>query len=408
MDWILENERFSLYLLAGYLIVLSVAWLLMVINISLWGKKWLVSQTPPPDKGPLLSVCVPARNEAENIGQCVEAVLKSDWPNLELIVVDDRSDDDTARRAQEAAQGDPRFRLIEGSEPLVGWAGKPWTCARAARESKGHWLLFIDADVQLHSGAATAAITTAEQRSLDVLSFFGHWTLVGFWERCLIPAVGWFIRGAVNFDEVNSPSKEVAFANGQFILMRRSAYVELAGHEVVRDEVLEDVRLAQAFKRVGYRTEMRPAPWSFSVRLYRSLGEIINGYTKNLYEGMERNPIVGFSAILFISFGSVFPFVGALMGGVLLLMGISFIPLWAVLWLVIICFLQLLFRYRIELYDGHSGIFALTHPFANVLLVFILIRSTLGVRVQWKGRTFVDGKASSKVGSSSRSGSGSS
>ena len=388
-----SNELFSLYLLAGYLIVLSVAWLLMLINISSWGKKWFVSQVDPPEKGPLLSICVPARNEAENIGQCVSAVLKSDWPNLELIVVDDRSTDDTGRIAREAAQDDERFRLIEGSEPTLGWAGKPWTCARAARESKGHWLLFIDADVRLHAGAATAAIKTAQDRSLDVLSFFGCWTLVGFWERCLIPAVGWFIRGSVNFDEVNSPAKEAAFANGQFILMRRAAYVELEGHAVVRDEVLEDVRLAQAFKRVGYRVEMRPAPWSFSVRLYRSLGEIINGYTKNLYEGMDRNPIVGFSAILFISFGALFPFFGAMFGCVLHLMDMNFIPIWAVLWLMVICSLQILFRYRIERYDGHSGIYALTHPFANVLLVLILIRSTLGVRVQWKGRTFIDGKA---------------
>ena len=396
MSALLENEILSFYLLLGYLLVVTFAWLLMVINISSWGKKWFVPQREPPDKGPLLSVCVPARNEAENIAQCVTSVLESDWPNLELIVVDDRSEDNTGEVASSAAQNDARFRLVEGSEPVVGWAGKPWTCARAARESKGHWLLFIDADVRLHKGAATAAIETAEQRQLDLLSLFGKWTRVGFWERCLIPAVGWFIRGAVNFDEVNSPSKETAFANGQFILIRRSAYMETEGHAVVRDQVLEDVRLAQAFKRAGYRTEIRPASWSFSVRLYRSLSEIINGYTKNLYEGMDRNPIVGFSAILFIGFGAIFPFIGALVGSFGLLLEAEMLPLWSVLWLWSICGLQVAFRYRIERYDGHSGLFALTHPFANILLVLILLRSTLGVRVKWKGRTFIDGKASTE------------
>ena len=388
------NAFLSSVFLTGYLVILSFSWVLMIIGIRSWGRDWMVH--PPeriPEEGELLSICIPARNEEQNIGACVQAALQSTWPNLEVVVVNDRSSDATAEKALEAAAGDSRLRIISGEEPAIGWAGKPWTCARAAKESKGNWLLFVDADVRLHRDAGAAAVLLAKERALDLLSFFGQWSRHSFWEHCLIPAVGWFIRGSVNFDDVNHPAKADAFANGQFILMRRSCYFEMEGHAAVRDQVLEDVRLAQVVKRAGYRAELRPAPWSFAVRLYSSLGEIINGYTKNLYEGMNRNFLVGVAAVLFILFGSIFPFVGFIGGVLSVLGGWTLLSPLMVLWFFVVCVLQIWFRYSIERFDGHSGWYALTHPIANLLLVVILLRSTFGVRVQWKGRSFVDGKA---------------
>ena len=146
-------------------------------------------------------------------------------------------------------------------------------------------------------------------------------------------------------------------------------------------------------KRAGYRAEIRPASWSFSVRLYQSCSEIINGYTKNLYEGMDRNPVVGIAAVLFILIGAIIPVVGLLVGVVGIGGGLFSIPPWILIWLLVICLFQVLFRYRIERYDDRSGAQAWFHPLANLLLVWILLRSTFGVRVQWKGRTFIDGKA---------------
>ena len=367
------NEQLSIVLMGGYLSVLLLSWSLMAFGIKKWGKGWQVERPlNMPEKGALLSICIPARNEEKNIGQCVRAALNSRWPNIEVVVVDDRSEDQTSARAKDAADGDARFHLIQGEEPSVGWAGKPWTCARAAKESRGSWLLFIDADVCLDPDAGAAAVMIAEERSLDLLSFFGKWTLLSFWESCLIPAVGWFIRGSINFDHVNHPAKADGFANGQFILMRRSSYMEMEGHSAVRDQVLEDVRLAQVVKRAGYRAEMRPASWSFSVRLYTSFGEIVQGYTKNLYEGMNRNPIVGVAAVLFIVFGSIIPFVGFAGGLVSLYWGWTLLAPWMVLCLGIVSCLQLIFRLSIERLDQRTGWYALTHPIANIILVFII------------------------------------
>ena len=387
----------NLLLMGGYLSLMSLMWLGLWWGVPRWAAGWRLARPegPPPASGPRVSLCVPARDEALNIGPCVRAALASRWAELELVVVDDRSTDGTGAAALAAAEGDPRLRVVQGTERPAGWAGKAWACARAAGEAQGDWLLFIDADVRIDPDAVHALVDQAERDSLDLLSVFGRWRLDGFWERALIPTVGWFIRGAVDLDRVNAPQEPTAFANGQMILARRSAYEAVGGHGAIRAEILDDVRLAELMKRRGRRAGMRAAPWAFEVRLYRSLGEIINGYTKNLYEGMGRRAVIGIGAVLFVMVGTLFPYALAL-GGAFARVVLGWgAPAWGwIAWATLICVVQVAFRARIERFDGRSPRIAWVHPVANLLLVWILLRSVFGVRVQWKGREFVDGKAS--------------
>ena len=170
-----ENEQFSIVLLSGYLLVLTFSWLMMILGVRSWGRKWMIQKPEDvPDQGALLSICIPARNEEENIASCVESALQSTWPNLEVVVVDDRSTDQTSQRAIAAANGDSRFVLIQGEEPALGWAGKPWTCSRAAKEAKGSWLLFVDADVRLHPDAADCLSAHPHPHSGLSLALWGH------------------------------------------------------------------------------------------------------------------------------------------------------------------------------------------------------------------------------------------
>jgi glycosyltransferase involved in cell wall biosynthesis len=310
-----------------------------------------------------------------------------------VIVVDDRSGDGTGELAREAGRGDPRLRVVEGTEPPVGWSGKAWALTRAAGESNGSVLLFLDADVCIHPDAVRILVQEASRGELALLSAFGSWKLESFWERALIPAVGWLIRGAVDFRRVNEPGRPEAFANGQLIMVDRLAYDEIGGHEIVKSEVLDDVRLAEAFKRRGYAIGLRAAEWAFDVRLYRSLSEIIGGYSKNLYEGMGRRPGIGVGAILFILVGTLFPF-GLLLLSIItqLVLGWNLPPVSWISWIALICALQFLFRWRLDRRDGRSGRDAWTHPLANMVLVWILLRSVFGVEAKWKGRRFVDGR----------------
>jgi len=391
---------FSDVLVGAYLGLLSLMWLALAWGVPGYGRKWRL--LPPSEGGAdheprptRVSICIPARNEAKNIGSCLQAVLASTHPHMEVILVDDRSEDDTAEVAAALAAGDGRIHLISGTEPPKGWSGKAWACARAAGEAQGSLLIFLDADVRVHPEAVATMVREMEIRGLDMASAFGSWELRSFWERALIPTVGWLIRGAVDLDRVNDPSRPEAFANGQLIAIDAARYAAVGGHAAIKDQVLDDVRLAEVAKRRALRLGMFVAPWLFRVRLYRSLGEIVRGYSKNIYEGMGRSPAIGFGAVLFILVGTLIPFI-------LLGIGIHarFVLGWAVpnlvwlCWLTVICGLQFVFRWRVERFDGRSGAAAWTHPLANMLLIFILLRAILGVRSTWKGREFVDGRAS--------------
>lgn len=387
-----EDPALSGVFAAGFLGLLTLVWSALTLGAGRWGREWTL---PASSRSPLpmLSICIPARNEARNIGPCVQAALALEWEGeVELVLVDDRSTDGTAEVAR--AHGDERLRVVEGTEPPEGWAGKCWACMRAAGEARGELLLFIDADVRLAPDTAARAASVLLDRDLQLLSLFGDWTLLSFWEKALVPVVGWFIRGSIDLAAVNDAGRPEAFANGQFILCRREGYDEVGGHTVVKGEVLDDVRLARAFKSRALPIGLYYAPGSFQVRLYANLREIVDGYTKNLYEGMDRRPLLGLGAVLFVGISTLSPFllVAALaLGEGLLGWQIASLGWW--LWLLGVCALVLLFRFRMERADGRTGVYALTHPLGNLLFVVILVRSMLGMEARWKGRRFVDGKA---------------
>lgn len=392
MRW--GEATFSALLLGGYLGLLTLLWAALVAGIGRWHKQHALPEAPA---GPLprLGICVPARDEAHQVGDCVRAALAQDHPDFEVIVVDDGSTDGTGDVARAAGAGDPRLKVVTNAPPPSGWAGKPWACRRAAAESAGAHLLFIDADVVLAPDAARRAAAVLLDRRLALLSLFGTWRLESFWERVAIPVIGWFIRGATDVGAVNTPGRPEAFANGQFILADRACYDALGGHDAVRAEVLEDVRLARAFKQRGHSLGLYAAPALFRVRLYRSLGEILAGYGKNLYEGMDRRPLIALGALLFLFVGSGLPWVlllVALAWPQVLFTGLEHPGFW-VGWILVVCLLPVVFRWQVERADGRSGWLAWTHPLGNLVLGAVLLRALLAVRTRWKGRDFHDGKA---------------
>lgn len=390
-----SNPALTNLLAGGYLGLLTLLWFVLFLGASGWGRRWRLQRRDGGLPVPPLRVCVPARDEELNIGRCVRAVLASEGVELELVVLDDGSTDGTARVANEAAAGDPRFQLLHGVEPPKGWAGKSWALVQAVADAQQPWLLFLDADVELEPLAIHSALAQAKTESLDLLSLFGSWRLESFWERTVVPVVGWFVRGATNLDAVNDPAQSDAFANGQLILARREPYEDMGGHRTVQGEVLEDVRLAEAFKKNARRLQLLHAPWAFRARLYRSLGDIVRGYTKNFYEGMGRRPLVALGLALFTVVGALLPFIiVVVVGAAWFVMGWLLLDAVMLAWCAAVCALILAFRFRQERADGRSGWFALTHPLGNLVLLWIVLRSMLALEVHWKGRSYRDGKAS--------------
>ncbi len=244
----------------------------------------------PAVTGTLVSVIIPARNEADTIETVVRSVLASTYRPLELLVVDDRSTDGTAAIVERLAAEDERVRLVPG-EPLPdGWYGKPWACLQGYRAATGDLLLFTDADTRHEPELLSRAVGALQSRPADLVTVAPHQLCVTFWERVVMPQI-WLLLGLrYHPDRVNRATRERdVIANGQFILVPRDSYEAVGTHEVVRGEVAEDLALAQAFHRAGKRIHFAFAERLMETRMYRSLPELVEGWSKNMYLGGRRS-----------------------------------------------------------------------------------------------------------------------
>jgi len=260
----------------------------------------------PPLVAPEVSIIVPARNEARQIEQCVRSLLAQDYPHVEVIVVDDRSDDDTAAIVERVATEDSRLHVLRG-EPLPdGWVGKPWALHQGARHARGEWLLFTDADTIHEPNATSASLLYARAHNLDVVSVLTEQLMVTPAERTLLPSILWIIAFSIgSLDAINDPSRESALFNGQYILTLRRVYRAIGGHEAVHNEIAEDLELARLFKRDGrFHTALVGSGGLVRVRMYRSFSEIWHGFVKNFWVGardQQALAVIGITLLTCIS-----------------------------------------------------------------------------------------------------------
>jgi chlorobactene glucosyltransferase len=240
--------------------------------------------------GRLVSVVIPARNESATIELVVRSVLASAYTPLEVVVVDDRSTDDTAAIVSRIAAEDARLRLVRGAPLPPGWFGKPWACEQGYRAARGELLLFTDADTRHAPELLGRAVAALEDLRADVLSVIGAQRCVTFWERVVMPQV-WLLLGlrypVETVNRARRPSAVVA--NGQFILATRAAYEGVGTHAAVRHEVVEDVALAQATVRAGRKLVLVHGATLLETRMYHGLAHLIEGWSKNLYLGARRS-----------------------------------------------------------------------------------------------------------------------
>ncbi len=386
----------------------------------------------PPPPYPQISVIVPARNEERNIRPCVERILAQTYPNLELLVVEDRSTDATpqiladlqtkisalwpgpvaivpapgASSAPEALSGPAlrSFRVIHGGELPPGWAGKPHALHQGVQHATGEWFCFVDADTHLHPSAIAAAFSMAIRQNADLLTLFTRQRMESFWEWVIQPLV--FTALSVGFSprRVNDPRAPDAIANGQFILIRRSVYEAVGGHAAIRHSIVEDKDLAERVKRQGYRLLLVDGEAVAETRMYTSLSEIWEGWTKNMYLGLRDNPwLLGlgiFGALLGLAAGILLPL--WLTGGFLWAwrhpQGWNFlIPLEA-----LIAWLYLLFwRIRVALHLNIPLWSTLFTPLGALLFSAMMFASAWNVLsgrgVRWKGRTYLPAQRHSNL-----------
>lgn len=343
-------------------------------------------------ESPSVSIVVPARNEARNIRACVESLARLEYPEFEILVVDDRSEDDTAAIVREVAPGNAsRIRIVAGLPLPDGWFGKPWACFQGARESKGELLLFTDADTSHSPDLLAAAVQALDADDADAVTLVGSQILRSFWERLVQPH--FFFSLALRFRDPRRPlppnRARDAIANGQYVLIRRSSYDAVGGHEAVRSEVVEDLRLAQILVADGQRLSVREAPERLKTRMYTSLAEIVEGWSKNTATAARQTfgPLVGRVALpvavaLVIGLWIAPPLVllvKLLAGGsaAWIVWGASVVAMSTVLWSAV------------SLVMGAPTRYGVLYPLGAGIVAAILLRSWIrGDRIRWKGRTY--------------------
>jgi chlorobactene glucosyltransferase len=349
---------------------------------------------PLPD-APLISVCVPARNEERNIRACIEAILAQDYPNFEVIVLDDRSTDNTAVILGELFTQNDRLKILHGVDLPKGWAGKPHALYQASVAAHGELLCFIDADTFLSPNTLSACYAKAMETKADMFTIMTFQILGSFWEKVVMPIVMTALSVGFSPRKVNDPKSKDAIANGQFILIKRSVYDAVGGHESVKDQIVEDKALSEHVKGNGYRLIVANGDAIARTRMYTSLPEMWEGWTKNIYLGLHDRPSLVLLGIL---------------GAFLALFAAVLLPLWPMLgvwwylrdggWLALTVLLEAIFlwtlviymRARVALGMGISPWYAFTLPLGSGVFAAMMLSSTWkvlsGQGVLWKGRRY--------------------
>jgi len=382
------------------LLILSTVLFLGAIVIVTWlhNQAWLDVRTPhvpTPPGGPPISVLVPARNEEKNIRRCVEALLAQDYPNFQVLVLDDRSTDSTSAILAELSARDSRLVILAGRELPAAWAGKPHALHQAAASATGEWLLFLDADTFLHPNALSAALAAAKKSQADMYTVMTEQLTGSFWEKTVMPLVLTALSVGFSPRKVNDPNTRDAIANGQFIFIRRDIYDSIGGHEAVKDQIVEDKALSEKVKWGGHRLIVADGRGIAQTRMYTDLPSMWEGWTKNIYLGLSDRP-----GLLLLG----------VFGAALALMAAFVLPAWPIFglvwylnsggWMALVVVLEALLvwayilfaRMKVNQNMGISPWYALTTPLGAGVFAAMMLTSAWkvlsGQGVTWKGRNY--------------------
>lgn len=341
-----------------------------------------------PNPAPLISVMVPARDEEANIGACLESLQKQDYPNYEVLVLDDNSADNTVSIVSDMADGDNRIRLYSGESLPEDWAGKPFACYQLARRARGDWLLFVDADTIHAPHMLRSVLSIATELKTSLLSGFPRQLANSFPQKVAIPVLYFVILSWLPLWWLHRSRKpKPSLAIGQFLLFPRDDYWKMGGHEAVKSRILEDVWLGIEINRKGGRHVAIDLSPVVSCNMYRSIGAMWEGFIKWMYSVAAMSRLGLFAMLVAGYFFFLAPFYW---------LWNEYITLSAPsVWRGILIFqvaVILLMRGLIDNRFKEPVVSAILHPFGFAFLVASALyaggKQIVGAGVSWKKRFY--------------------
>lgn len=264
---------------------IGVCHLLMAL-LLIWNRSrttHIALSQPLPASPPSVHVLVPARNEENNIGDCIAALRAQDYPNLRIRVIDDHSTDRTAQIIAQHAADDPRVQLRHAPDLPKGWMGKPHALWSGSRDVDADYVLFLDADVRLRPAAVRLAVLAAESSKAGLVTLVPRLTAASFWERAVQPVVAQILFTFVDPVRARDVDSDFTVGYGPFMFFRRTAYEDIGGHAAVASEIVEDLRLAQRIKQARWPLSYAQGTDVIDLRMYDSLRQILSGWKKNFH-----------------------------------------------------------------------------------------------------------------------------
>lgn len=333
-----------------------------------------------------ISIIIPARNEEHRIPNLLDSISNQRYSSYEVIVVDDNSTDRTSQIALSFRDKIPNLRVVK-PEIIEGWCGKNLALVEGFKNisDDSEWLLFIDADCELKENALSTIVEIANSKGIDCLSLFPEVKSKRLFERLLLPSVGAMVTLFNSPEEVNDNRSDTSFLNGQFIFIKREVYSKIGTHEVVKDAILEDAALASEIKKRGYRIFLGFGGEIFLIRMYDTLTDFINGWTKNLFlilRSRISNLIKMISITILLSYMPIIWLVYGILnidqpGAYIFIAGY-----------LLVLFFQMYLRHISKTYP----LYALLAPISSTIVSFIGIRSAYrhiaNKGVDWKGRRY--------------------
>ncbi len=334
---------------------------------------------------PRVSVLVPAGNEEKNIGRCIESLLAQDYPDFEVLVLDDESTDGTAAVAAALASSSVTVRLVCGRPLPVGWVGKVWACHQLSQEADGELYLFTDADTWHHPLSLRDAVAELLAEDADLVTGLPRQETRSIAERVVVPVISWAMLSLLPIgvaQRIRTPLLSAGI--GQFMLFRAAAYRAVGGHGAIKDEVVDDMALARSVRSEGLRWRFVDAVPRVSCRMYRDRRGVVEGLTKSIFPALGSNVPLTLAVFTVVAFSYLEPVV--LLGG--LVFGWT-LPVETVVWALVCIGLALVSWTIVSRRAGYPAYQPLLYPLTIAVVLAIGLRSvvlTVLGRATWKGR----------------------